>query len=81
LKTIKLFLGIFSVCDVSNNIKPFGPNNHTLFENLAAMSIMGTIFWDMMSGYLAEVSSYQTSLVIHKDRNPGDWLYIIQVHI
>jgi hypothetical protein len=45
--------------------KTFGPNMHTLFENFAAMSIMGTIFWDMMSGNLAEVSIYQTALVTH----------------
>jgi hypothetical protein len=36
--------------------KTFGKNKHTLFGNLAAMSIMGTIFWDMMLGSLAEVA-------------------------
>jgi hypothetical protein len=46
--------------------KTFGHNKHTLFENLAAMSIMGTIFWDLMSGSLAEVSIYKTALATHK---------------
>jgi len=41
-------------------------STYILFENLAAMNIMGTIFWDMTSGTLAEISIYQTALVSHK---------------
>jgi len=36
--------------------KTFGQNKRTLFGNLAAMSFLSTMFWDMMLGSLAEVA-------------------------